>query len=609
MIRRMIANGLFYSRIKMIAPLMMALLLYACNKDMEHTLKADYGESGTAYKTGKVLMILVDGASGKAVQEAINTNKARHIKELVNNGMYTFEGLADSRTDLPSFSNDRGWANLLTSVTTHGVGKENETVESLQTPSFLSLLKSANDTLKTTLLSANPTFVAAFGKDVDKKETLATDGAVKDALVGILSDPTAEPSDVLLAHFQGVNSSGKATGFYNQAGEPQPNIIAAINTVDDQIGEIMNALKNRPAFATENWLVVVTSNYGGTYAHTANQSGTFYTDLERNTFTLLYSPRLNSSLFQPPASDQLKYSFYSPWYSGTGGTASAVVKDPTLFDMGARSTDTKSYTIQFMIYDTFTSAGDGHSILSKRPRINGGSGWNIRMSASGGNVAVRLEGASGSPGDNWYQIRKGNPWRVYTYVYKECGAKDSLICYLDGVEYKRALLNNNEMSNPSPLTIGKIEGANTGKNGHFYVNNLQFYDIALTPKYLATNYCKTRLDEIADFEYRDHLLGYWPNDREEDMGGNILPDYSKYGSVYHGENAGKSDMVLTTSSWEAGRMADPNVCPAPDQSFYRAVFNTVDIPYQISTWLGVRIDKGWKWEGMGWPLKYRTLEN
>ncbi|RYZ94743.1 MAG: hypothetical protein EOO68_19750, partial [Moraxellaceae bacterium] len=289
MIRRMIASGLYYSRIKIVTPLMMALLLCACNKDMERTLKADYGESGTAHKTGKVLLIVVDGASGQAVQEAINTNKAQHIKELIKNGMYTFEGLADSRADLPSFSNERGWANLLTSVTTHGIGKESDTMESLKTPTFLSLLKSANDTLKTALLSANSTFAAAFGKDADKKQILTNDGAVKDALVGILADHVSEPSDVLLAHLQGVNISGKTAGFYNAAGVAQPNIITAINTVDNQIGEIMNALKSRPAFANENWLVVVTSNYGGTYSGTVNQGGTLYTDLERNTLPFLWA--------------------------------------------------------------------------------------------------------------------------------------------------------------------------------------------------------------------------------------------------------------------------------------------------------------------------------
>lgn len=608
MISRTISSGSFYSRIKMIAPLMMALLLCACNKDFDRVLKTEYGESGTDYKTGKVLLIVVDGAGGKAVQNAVNTNNAPNIKTLINNSMYTFEGLADSRANLPSFSNDRGWANLMTGVTTHDIN-DSQSIENLQTPSFLSLLKSANSSRTTALLSSNSSFANIFGKDVDRKETLGNDAAVKDALVGILSDHATETSDVLVAHLEGVNISGKTNGFYDGSGQTQPNIIAAIHTVDGQIGEIMNALKGRPGFAKENWLVVVTSNYGGAYPHAAGEEGTFYTDLERNTFTLLYSPRLNSGLFQPPASDAIRYNFYSPWFSGSGATESAMVRDATLFNMGGRSTDTTSYTIQFMIYDTWPNAGNEHNILAKRARINNGPGWNIRMYSGGGNAAVSLESNAAWDGANWYQIRKGNPWRVYTYIYKECGVTDSLICYLDGVEFRRTGLGDGEMTNNVPLTIGKIQGSSTGNEGHFYVNNVQFYNVALPPEYLATNYCKTRLDEIADFQYNDNLLGYWPNDREEDMGGNILPDYSKYGSVYGGVNAGRSDMVLTNPTWETGTMQDPNVCPNPDASFYRAVFNTVDIPYQILLWLGVTIDKEWKWEGMGWPLKYTTLEN
>src|SRR5690606_24120420 len=115
-------RGLFDGRIKAVMVVMFGLLLCACNNDLERTLKADYGESGTDYQTGKVLLIVVDGAGGKAVQKAINASQAPNIKGLINNSMYTFEGLADSRSTLPAISNERGWANLLTGVTTHSIG-------------------------------------------------------------------------------------------------------------------------------------------------------------------------------------------------------------------------------------------------------------------------------------------------------------------------------------------------------------------------------------------------------------------------------------------------------------------------------------------------------
>src|SRR5690606_5341506 len=148
-----------------------------------------------------------------------------------------------------------------------------------------------------------------------------------------------------------------------------------------------------------------------------------------------------------------------------------------------------------------------------------------------------------------------------------------------------------------------------GTDGHFFVNNVQFYDVALPPEYLAENYCRTRLDQIEDFEYWDNLLGYWPNDREENFGGRVLPDYSKYGSIYEGENAGRSDMVLTQPTWEDGSMIDPNVCPEPEEAFFREVFNTVDIPFQIMTWFGVVSNSQWTLEGIGWPFQYQGLEN
>jgi hypothetical protein len=583
------------------------LFFSSCNEKFDNVLTEDYGESGTDYQQGKVLLIMVDGAAGKAVQQAVNTAQAPRIRTLIDNSMYTFEGLADSRVNLPHITNDRGWANLLTGITTHGVGNTTDELEDLTAPTFLSLLKSSSKNVTSSLFSPNESIVTVLDKDVDDKNLLANDQAVTSKVVDQITNTSGDISDILIAQLEGVQKSGNVEGFYDEAGAFKSNIITAIHKVDSQIGTMVDALKARPNFAKENWLVIITSNYGGVYTGDRAE-GTFYDNPERNTFTLLYSPRLESNLLQPNAGE-IKYNYFSPWYSGIGATDRAVVRDGSLFNMGARSTDTKSYTIQFMIYDTWPNSGDGHTILSKRPRLNNGPGWNIRMGVGGGNVMVSFEGSSGWGGDDWYQIRKNNPWRVYTYVYKECGDIDSLISYRDGIEWRKERIWNDEMTTDAPLTIGKIEGSNVGNQGHFFVNNVQFYDVALPPDYLAANYCKTGLDKINGFEYWDNLIGYWPNDREEDYGGGILPDYSKYGSVYNGENAGRSDMVLTNPVWETGNMLDPNVCPNPHAAFFREVFNTVDVSFQIMAWLGVSVDRQWELEGMGWPLRYRVMTN
>lgn len=581
-------------------------MLTSCNEPFENVLKEEYGASDTDYQQGKVLLIMVEGAAGKAVQQAVNSGRAPRIRRFLDKSTYTFEGLADSRSNLPQISSNRGWANLLSGVTTHEVGDTRENLAEMEVPNFLSLLRSSPQKPTNSLFATKADIVATLEDDLDDKQLLDSDAAAVEATISRITDHENTIPDILMVQLSGIQKKGEVAGFYDEDGAVVPPVIEAIEEVDTQVGELIDALAARPDYARENWLVIVTSNYGGVY--TGEKEGTYYDDPERNTFTMLYSPRLTSKLLQPIASE-IRYNYYSPWFSGSGGTDRAVVRDASLFNMGSRATDTKSYTIQFMIYDTFNGAGHGHTILSKRPRVNNGTGWNIRMNASGGNVAVVFEGNSGWGGENWYQIRKNNPWRVYTYVYKECGNVDSLINYLDGVEYRRVAINNNEMTNDAPLTIGKIEGSNVGNQGHFFVNNVQIYDVALPPEYLAENYCKTGLDKIDGFEYWDNLIGYWPNDREENYDERVLPDYSKYGSIYGGENAGRSDMVLTNPTWETGSMLDPNVCPNPEASFFREVFNTVDIPFQIMSWLGVTVNRQWQLEGVGWPLPYEVMAN
>src|SRR5690606_33867989 len=101
----------------------------------------------------------------------------------------------------------------------------------------------------------------------------------------------------------------------------------------------------------------------------------------------------------------------------------------------------------------------------------------------------------------------------------------------------------------------------------------------------------------------------WPSDREFDDRATILPAYAKHGSANGRVHAVRSVMVLTSPVWGTGSMLDPNVCPNPDDAFFREVFNTVDLPVQIMAWLGISVDRQWQLEGLGWPLRYRVLTN
>lgn len=96
--------------IKNIMLCLFAVFAFSCNEEMERLLTDDYPESGTEYTTGHVLMVVIDGASGIAVNEAYNTRKAPVIRSMTDRSLFTFYGLADNEEGV---SKERGWANLL----------------------------------------------------------------------------------------------------------------------------------------------------------------------------------------------------------------------------------------------------------------------------------------------------------------------------------------------------------------------------------------------------------------------------------------------------------------------------------------------------------------
>lgn len=58
------------------------------------------------------------------------------------------------------------------------------------------------------------------------------------------------------------------------------------------------------------------------------------------------------------------------------------------------------------------------------------------------------------------------------------------------------------------------------------MTNLQFYDVALPEEFIEKNHGVTKLEEVKN-EYWDHLIGYWPCDREEDLENPILKNVSQ----------------------------------------------------------------------------------
>lgn len=582
--------------------------MVSCDDSLERLTQNEYPESENQALPGHVLCVVIDGASGKAVNEAYTTQKAPHIRSMRDNAVISFEGLADSRHKaLPVFTNERGWANMMTGVTTHGVGLDEEStgeeksIEELETPSFLSRIKQLDNEKKISLYAADEHFYKAFRNDVDIARTLESDDQAKEAVIAEISSDTDLPSDVILVEFNGVQKVGVADGFYEDSGDPTTAVINAIQQVDAYIGEIRTALESRENYGKENWLIIVTSTYGGTYSGTV-QSDSYYDDPRLNTFTLMYNSRFVSKVVGKPSASELNYKYFTPWYAGDIQNSFASVGDPALFEMEAD----ESYTVQFMYYST-SKKSHSMNILSKSNQHKGNKGWNVH--GDGGRIKFRVGNR-----DVWTSQAADDPsvstdgkWHTVTLVFDR--EVQRFKAYIDG-NYSTHRDQQNmtlpaDLTCPEyPLTIGKIlNSPNTG-DAKFCVTNLQFYDVALPEEFIKKNHGVTKLEEVKN-EYWDHLIGYWPCDREEDLDNPVLKNVSQYANT--APYAGKSDMIFADQTWTTGNSAEEHLAPAPDDSYYQAVFNNVDIPLQAMQWLGLSISE-WNFEGVGKTFEYIFME-
>lgn len=582
----------------------MGATLCACNDDLVNGLRTDYPDEDFAYHKNHVLWIVVDGASGTAVREANNDRRVMTLKGMMEKALYTFDGLADTRSDT-LVGNRLGWENLLTGMLER----------SSDTPSVLERLKALDGESRIAVLASEREF-SDLCKDEADTICWGTDEQITKDAEAILSAKGEVPS-LTIIEYNGVQQAGLEAGFIvpegERAGWPTDEVIAALSETDQRIGRVMTALQARPDYSAEDWLVVVTSNYGGVADNTGEN---VYEMKDRNTFTLMYNERFGEERILAPSSDEgLVYKYFAPVYSGIGATDYAKVNDASLFDfkLPKEGEDTTSYTVQFMICYPNGGSNSEASFVSKavihKPSTN--EGWQFVSEKT--RIRHYFGGKSSySRQSDISSLNKDKKWHVVTVVFDYKGKEYR--AYTDGQfdlygGLVKELAVDVSCGDKAALTIGQIYRSDAKSNVQFIITNLQIYNVALPADFIAENYRLSGLDELGkDYPYWDNLIGYWPCDREEDYEGEVLPDYSQYGSIYGGVNAGKSDMTLSANVlWKQGMSEETNVKPPYSKTYFQTSINLVDIPFQTFQWLGFTVPDAWGWTGIGRTLPYKDL--
>lgn len=235
----------------------------------------------SAFQGKRVLFIGIDGLRNDALKRSMATGAAPNIRGLIDNGMVTWNAFAggplNGTGQQPTISG-AGWTSLYTGTWTdqHNVVgnstpayNQPATLSSYlvaQAPAFATRLKSIVPNacvasisswswIEDYLVAAQPASFDYHTKGIGSSYP-QRDESVKNLSVSYLA--SADP-DVMMLHFDQVDGAGHASGF----SATNPNYINAIAAVDAHVGDVLSALRARPDYDEENWLIILTTDHGG----------------------------------------------------------------------------------------------------------------------------------------------------------------------------------------------------------------------------------------------------------------------------------------------------------------------------------------------------------
>ncbi|MGF7079422.1 DUF4983 domain-containing protein [Mucilaginibacter sp. UYCu711] len=616
---------------KLLGVSLFVLTLTACNHDFDKVVPVSPPPTANqVFKAPKVLYIIADGARGVNVRDADVPN----LKSLTPNAIYSWNSLADATVSTDATN----WADMITGVKKekHNVLTEDFAGNNLATyPTIFQRIKATRPTIRIAAFSASAAFKANLTGGTDVSETFATDAALKDRMVSFLATDTAS---LVIGEFAAIEAAGKSD--VNNGFDPQLNAAykTAITTFDSQLGAILTALKARATYAKENWLIIVASNKGGTYAVKAVEDDkTVLSNPNANTFTIISNPSFNQTFIPKP--------FVGNTYVGTSirflgdtekGTGQVLGLDPqtkvnlsSYFNFGDTSGFTISVKIKKHKNPANPSRGDYYyqwpGFLGKQsqtgsttPQVNwgsngGGNGWNLclwqnkwRFMGMGGTATTQ---ASNNGQEAQGMEFTGDTWHDLTAVVeRKADGTTAVRVYTDGV---LGVTNQNggstanpsatafvfggkpNFDSPSVLRIGYVPGEIDGSGGSTFgkidveLKELKIFKVAIPDGIVKQYACDQTIDSSHPFF--NYLVGYWP------MG-------EGSGTVLRDKGPLAADFTLAQAQTNGYRWTPFTdlICSPVASDLSLKVPKNSDLPTQILSWFNISRQSSWALDGKVW---------
>ncbi len=202
-------------------------------------------------KDKKVLIIGIDGVRPDALLAA----ETPHLDTLWQNGAYSFQ----AKTDIIS-SSGPCWTAMLTGVwhVKHKVlSNDYRKPDLVHYPHFFHRIQEEKPDLRCySVANWDPIHKILQEGDAVLSATATNDVNVSKKVVELLEQ---EELDVMFVQLDEVDGAGHRHDYSVDS----PKYLKAIERSDKQVGQMVEALKRRPDYKNEEWLILVSTDHGG----------------------------------------------------------------------------------------------------------------------------------------------------------------------------------------------------------------------------------------------------------------------------------------------------------------------------------------------------------
>jgi arylsulfatase A-like enzyme len=216
------------------------------------TLPSKGGKS--AEKARKTLILGIDGMRGDALLAA----EAPRLHGLMRGGAFTTGAMADRVTH-----SGPGWTSILTGSWSPRHGVVDNTFEGYDReahPHFFRLIKEARPGAYTASIVNWEPIHMRLVTHADLSLAFGDDDSVSRRAARLLRE---RDPDAVFLHFDAPDHAGHRHGFSRFS----PAYLAAIRDTDRRVGMVLDALRDRPGRAAEEWLILVAVDHGGVFRH------------------------------------------------------------------------------------------------------------------------------------------------------------------------------------------------------------------------------------------------------------------------------------------------------------------------------------------------------